>query len=280
MYVFMGEVEFILTGGVLGAMFLLSGIKVVRPSLRGVVESKGKIKKFCLPGTVFVLPVFQKLHTVDVSETRLPIKYYPVMTKDGIELKLDVDVYYKISDLPESIVAILYKQKDYKSRIVNMIKAELTELFLQYKLKDVPQDPLRLKHTARTGLTPSNYFSVSRLEFKKITPPDEVRDSYLKKVKMDDERQITKAKIEDEKQKVKELERLEKEKSMLKKRQKDLDEIEEKKRLERIAQEETKQIELLQEGWDEAYRKNEALLKRIVNEGKKKGIEKIKENKK
>lgn len=276
MYVFMGEVEFILTGGILTAMFFLSGIKVVRPSFRGVVESKGRIKKFVLPGTVFVFPVFQKLLTVDVSETRLPIKYYPVSTKDGIELKVDVDVYYKISDLPESITAVLYNQKDYKSRITNMVKAELTELFLQYNLKDVPQNPQRFKQSARDGITPSNYFAVTRLEFKKIVPPDEVRESYLKKVKMEDEKQITKAKIESEKLKAKELEKIEKEKAQKRKKEKELEEIEEAKRLERIKKKEEEEIRLLQESWNEHYRKNEALLRRIVDEGKKKSEERMK----
>jgi regulator of protease activity HflC (stomatin/prohibitin superfamily) len=278
MYV-MGEVVlFSLVGLVLLGMFLLSGVKVVRPTHRGVIESKGRFSKFKMPGMFFVLPIFQRLTTVDVTETRLPIKNYPVTTKDGIQLYLDVDVYYKISDLQESVVAILYKVKNYKTQIQNLIKSELTEMFMQYKLKEIPQNPLKLKHSVRTGLTPSNYFAITKLEFKNIIPPEEIKKSYLEKVKSEDEKRKVQNVIDAEKVKAEGLKKIEEEKAKTVK-QRVREEVEiKKKAMQEITQTEEEAIKLLQDSWNEAYKRNEKLLRQQVEEGMRKSVEKVRGN--
>lgn len=49
-------------------LFFLAGMRIVRPTHRGLVETLGKYTKFAQPGFHWVIPVIQKLYLVNITE--------------------------------------------------------------------------------------------------------------------------------------------------------------------------------------------------------------------
>ncbi|MFY9591127.1 MAG: SPFH domain-containing protein, partial [Bacteroidales bacterium] len=56
---------------IIGAIVLLiffAGIKIVRPTHRGLIERLGKYRKFAKPGFHWIIPVIDKMYRVNITE--------------------------------------------------------------------------------------------------------------------------------------------------------------------------------------------------------------------
>ncbi|MDO8336084.1 MAG: SPFH domain-containing protein, partial [Candidatus Saccharibacteria bacterium] len=49
-------------------IFLFSGIRIVRPTERGLVERLGKYRKFANPGFNWIIPVIDRMVVVNITE--------------------------------------------------------------------------------------------------------------------------------------------------------------------------------------------------------------------
>jgi len=60
---------------ILGAVILLffAGIKIVRPTHRGLIERLGKYSKFANPGFHWIIPFIDKMYIVNVTEQMVDI---------------------------------------------------------------------------------------------------------------------------------------------------------------------------------------------------------------
>ena len=52
---------------ILALFVFISGIRVVRPTERGLIETLGKYTKFALPGFHWVIPVIQRLYRINIT---------------------------------------------------------------------------------------------------------------------------------------------------------------------------------------------------------------------
>ena len=53
---------------ILAFVVFFAGIRVVRPTERGLIETLGKYTKFALPGFHWVIPVIQRLYRINITE--------------------------------------------------------------------------------------------------------------------------------------------------------------------------------------------------------------------
>lgn len=53
---------------ILVVIFLLSGIKIVRPTQRGLIERLGKYYSFALPGFHWIIPMIDRIYIVNIVE--------------------------------------------------------------------------------------------------------------------------------------------------------------------------------------------------------------------
>ena len=49
-------------------LFLFAGIRIVRPTQRGLIERLGKYSKFAGPGFHWIIPIIDKIYVVNVTE--------------------------------------------------------------------------------------------------------------------------------------------------------------------------------------------------------------------
>lgn len=77
------------------AVFILSGIKVIKQYERGVVLTLGKFTGVRQPGLRIVIPIFQQLIRVDVRSTPIDVSKQEVITKDNVTVSVDAVVYLR-----------------------------------------------------------------------------------------------------------------------------------------------------------------------------------------
>ena len=85
-------------------VFVLSGIKVVNQSERGVILTLGKFSGVRQPGLRIVVPIFQQLIRVDVRSTPIDVPKQEIITKDNVTAGVDAIVYFRVIDAPRAVL--------------------------------------------------------------------------------------------------------------------------------------------------------------------------------
>ena len=86
--------------GIVAVIFILSGLKVVNQYERGVVLTLGKFSGLRNPGLNVIVPIFQRMITVDVRTNTIDIPKQEVITKDNVTVNVDAVVYFLIARTP------------------------------------------------------------------------------------------------------------------------------------------------------------------------------------
>jgi regulator of protease activity HflC (stomatin/prohibitin superfamily) len=73
--------------------FFLIGIRIVRPTHRGLIETLGKYTGFANPGFHWVLVMIQRLYLVDIREQLVNAEPQVIITNDNLNATVDAQVY-------------------------------------------------------------------------------------------------------------------------------------------------------------------------------------------
>jgi regulator of protease activity HflC (stomatin/prohibitin superfamily) len=92
--------------GIIVAMFVLSGIKIVNQYERGVVLTLGKFTGIREPGLRLIVPVFQRMIKVDVRTNTIDIPKQEVITKDNVTVNVDAVVYFRVKDAERAVLEV------------------------------------------------------------------------------------------------------------------------------------------------------------------------------
>ncbi|MGD0977480.1 MAG: SPFH domain-containing protein [Minisyncoccia bacterium] len=92
--------------GIVVAIILLSGIKVVKEYERGVIFFLGRLKGFRGPGLIYVVPIFERMVRISLRIITMNIPSQKIITKDNVSIDIAAVAYYKVIDAMKSVVAI------------------------------------------------------------------------------------------------------------------------------------------------------------------------------
>lgn len=106
------------------AVFVLSGLKVVKQYERGVVLTLGRFTGIREPGLRVIIPIFQQMIRVDVRSTPIDVPKQEIITKDNVTVGVDAVVYLRVIDAGKAVL-----------ETTNYIYA--TSQFAQAALRDV-----------------------------------------------------------------------------------------------------------------------------------------------
>ena len=95
---------FLIAIGVVVAIFILSGLKVVNQYQRGVVLTLGKFTGVRQPGLRIVVPIFQQIQRVDIRSTPIDVPKQEIITKDNVTAGVDAVVYFRVLDAPKAVL--------------------------------------------------------------------------------------------------------------------------------------------------------------------------------
>jgi regulator of protease activity HflC (stomatin/prohibitin superfamily) len=167
------------------------GIRIVRPTHRGLVERLGKYARYAGPGLHVIIPGVEKMYKVDVREVLVEAEPQVIITNDNLNARVDAQVYLKVKADEESVKASLYSVMDYQNQIVNLARTTLRNIIGTLTLKSANSERGKINNELRSTLlieTGSWGIEILRTELKEIDPPQDVQETMNKVVKAENEK--------------------------------------------------------------------------------------------
>lgn len=177
---------------VLVVLFLMTlGIRIVRPTHRGLVERFGKYSRFSNPGFNLIIPVVEKMYKVDIREILVEAQPQVIITSDSLNAKVDAQVYLKVKPNEENVKASQYNVTNYQNQIVNLARTTLRNIIGTMTLKSANSERGKINDELRKTLekeTANWGIDILRTELKEIDPPQDVQETMNKVVKAENEK--------------------------------------------------------------------------------------------
>lgn len=178
---------------VIGAIILIFflGIKLVRPTHRGLIERLGKYRRFANFGFNWIMPIIEKMYTVNVTEQMVDAEPQEIITNDNLNATVDAQVYFKVKSDADSVKKSQYNVNVYEYQIVNLARTTLRNIIGTLTLKSANSERGKINselHKTLREETTSWGIEIVRTELKQIDPPKDVQDTMNKVVKAENEK--------------------------------------------------------------------------------------------
>jgi regulator of protease activity HflC (stomatin/prohibitin superfamily) len=171
---------------------VISSLRIVRPTDKGLVERFGKYHRFVQGGITFLVPFVDRIIKVNITERMTAVQRQDVITKDKVFMGVDAVVFFKVKPDELSVKASQYYVNDYKAQIdtlartvlrdiiggMDMATANTSRPIINKNLKDALDE-----QTEKWGI------EIVRAEIKDLEPPRELIVSMESVLKADNERQ-------------------------------------------------------------------------------------------
>ncbi|HNS67358.1 MAG TPA: SPFH domain-containing protein [Mesotoga infera] len=159
-----------------------SGIKIIRPFEKGLVERLGKYRREGQPGLQFIIPFIERMIKVDLRETVIDVPPQEVITKDNVVVTVDAIIYYQITDA----FRVVYNVSSFEIAAIKLAQTNLRNVIGEMELDQTLTSRERINVTLREVLdeaTDKWGVKVTRVEIKKIDPPQDIMDAMSKQMK-------------------------------------------------------------------------------------------------
>lgn len=182
------EFQFIIAAVVL--LFIV-GIRIVRPTERGLTERLGKYHRFNNPGFHWIMPGIEKMYRINITEQMVNAESQEIITNDNLNASVDAQVYFKVKQDEESVKNSLYNVNNYKWQIVNLARTTLRNIIGTLTLKSANSERGKINaelHKTLLSETLNWGIEIVRTELKEIDPPKDVQETMNKVVKAENEK--------------------------------------------------------------------------------------------
>ncbi len=173
------------------AVIFFAGIRIIRPTHRGLVERLGKYKRFCQPGFHWIIPVIDRMIKVNITEQMVDAQPQEIITNDNLNARVDAQVYFKVKEDESNVKASQYHVNDYRRQIVNLARTTLRNIIGTLTLKSANSERDKINGELLSTLsteTQSWGMDIVRTELKEIDPPTDVQETMNKVVKAENEK--------------------------------------------------------------------------------------------
>ena len=171
--------------------FFLIGIRIVRPTHRGLIETLGKYTGFAQPGFHWIVFIIQKLYLVDIREQLVNADPQVIITNDNLNATVDAQVYLKVKPDEESVKNSTYNVTNYRLQVVNLARTTLRNIIGTLTLRSANSERGRINTDLDQTLkveTKNWGIEILRTELKEIDPPKDVQETMNKVVKAENEK--------------------------------------------------------------------------------------------
>lgn len=163
-------------------VYVASGVRIVRPYQRGVVEQLGKYKETVDPGLQLIIPFIQSVRLVDMREQVIDVPPQEVITKDNVVVSVDAVIYYEPTD-PQRLI---YNVGNFILAITKLAQTNLRNLVGEMQLDEALTSRDSINANLRQILddaTDKWGVRVVRVELQRIDPPPDVMHSMHEQMK-------------------------------------------------------------------------------------------------
>ncbi len=169
----------------------LMGIRIVRPTHRGLIERLGKYHRFAKWGFNWIIPVVDRMIQVNITEQMVDAQPQEIITNDNLNARVDAQVYFKVKEDEENVKSSQYHVNDYQFQIVNLARTTLRNIIGTLTLKSANSERDKINTALLTTLSKETQnwgMQIVRTELKEIDPPTDVQETMNKVVKAENEK--------------------------------------------------------------------------------------------
>ncbi|MEW6008826.1 MAG: SPFH domain-containing protein [Candidatus Omnitrophota bacterium] len=167
------------------------GIRIVRPTHRGLIERFGKYNRFANPGFNWIMPVIEHLYPVNITEQMVDAEPQEIITNDNLNARVDAQVYFKVKPDEDSVKSSIYNVNNYQWQIVNLARTTLRNIIGTLTLKSANSERGKINSELHKTLCEETQhwgIEIVRTELKEIDPPKDVQETMNKVVKAENEK--------------------------------------------------------------------------------------------
>ncbi len=164
-----------------------SGIKIVRPWERGLIERLGKYQRTAGSGLTIIVPILERMIIVDMREQVVEVAPQAVITKDNVVVEVDAVIYYEVTDP----VKVTYNVANFYTAATKLAQTNLRNLVGELALDESLTSRELINTKLRQILddaTDKWGTRVTRVELQRIDPPKDVTDAMHRQMKAERER--------------------------------------------------------------------------------------------
>ncbi|MFH1406504.1 MAG: SPFH domain-containing protein [Candidatus Omnitrophota bacterium] len=177
---------------VIVALFVFfSGIRIIRPTHRGLIERLGKYSRFAMSGFHWIIPAIERLYLVNVTEQMVDAEPQEIITNDNLNARVDAQVYFKVKSDEDNVKNSQYNVNNYQWQIVNLARTTLRNIIGTLTLKSANSERGKINselHKTLCDETKHWGIDIVRTELKEIDPPKDVQETMNKVVKAENEK--------------------------------------------------------------------------------------------
>jgi regulator of protease activity HflC (stomatin/prohibitin superfamily) len=178
-------------GGIVIIFMFFFGIRILRPTHRGLVERLGKYSHFAHAGFNWIIPGIDKMYQVNITEQMVDAEPQEIITNDNLNAVVDAQVYFKVKDDEGSVKNSQYKVNNVNFQMVNLARTTLRNIIGTMTLKSANSERGRINedlHKILIQETTNWGIDIVRAELKQIDPPKDVQETMNKIVKAENEK--------------------------------------------------------------------------------------------
>jgi len=171
---------------------IISSLRIVRPTEKGLVERLGKYHRFVQGGITFLVPFVDRIIKVNTTERMTPVQRQDVITKDKVFMGVDAVVFYKIKPDEISVKASQYNVASFAAQIDTLARTVLRDIIGGMDMTIANTSRPVINTSLKTALdeqTEKWGIEIIRAEIKDLEPPKELIISMESVLKADNDRQ-------------------------------------------------------------------------------------------
>jgi regulator of protease activity HflC (stomatin/prohibitin superfamily) len=164
-----------------------TGLKIVRPYEKGLVERLGRYRETLDPGLRWIIPFVERLIKVDMREQVVDVPPQEVITKDNVVVTVDAVVYYQATDP----VKLKYNINNFIQAATKLAQTNLRNLVGDLQLDEALTSRDMINTALREILDDATDMwgtKVIRVEIQRIEPPPDVTDAMHRQMKAERDR--------------------------------------------------------------------------------------------
>jgi regulator of protease activity HflC (stomatin/prohibitin superfamily) len=154
-------------------VWAVSGVRVVRPFERGIVERAGRYTATVDPGLHMMIPLVDTVRMVDTREQVLEVAATDVVTKDNVATAVDAAVFYAPTDAEK----LVYSVANFTTALDTLAESRLRSVVGDLLLDEAMASRNTIGRALLDDLgeaTDAWGVQVSRVEVQRFEPPAEI----------------------------------------------------------------------------------------------------------
>lgn len=170
----------------LAILVFFLGIRIIKPTQRGLVERLGKYQKCIQPGFHWIIPVIDRVVKINITERMMDVEPQDIITKDNLNAEVDLMVYYQVRSDEENLKKARYDVDDFKDQIISLAQTTARNVIGDMAFRDVNSKRNELNSQLAGVLDKQSDawgVKVVRVELKEIRPPKDVQESMNRVIK-------------------------------------------------------------------------------------------------